>query len=171
MDRYNRIVNRLRNYKPEKHESSRLKERILMQLDSDREANKMKSSFFELLFGWTDIVWLRRSMLIISFSLIILFVAQQYLIFNRIDSLEKRMTGISTESILDFQKENMHANSVAYRMSEDVLASDSVKVSSSDLNSLIKSYRDLQERYNNLKGAIDHSIPETSLKENSKIKL
>lgn len=171
MNRYSRILDRLKSFRADDQTSDSLKRRILNQLDMTADSRRVKSSLVELLFGWADILWLRRSMVLVSFALIILFLSQQFFIFGRLSSLEDRMTGISTDNILEFQKENMHVNSVVYSMSDEMFSNDSVKVSSRDLSSLIRSYRDLQERYNNLKGSINKDVKETIKESESKLKL
>lgn len=102
---------------------------------------------FDIIFGWADIVWLRRSLTFASLLIVVIFVFQQYVIIDKISLLESRMVDISTQSLLDYQKESAIANTVKFTDEQEILLQDSIIVASKDLTGLIKSYRDLQKKY------------------------
>jgi hypothetical protein len=107
-------------------------------------------------------------MVIASLALVMIFVVQQFTVLNRLGSLEQRMMGVSTESIIEFQKENMHLNSVLYIENSNINPTDSVKVSNHDLVSLLRSYRELQKKLRDLE---ENSGTDLTDKNRDKLKL
>ncbi|MEZ4999358.1 MAG: hypothetical protein R2727_01290 [Bacteroidales bacterium] len=107
------------------------------------------------LFGWTEVVWLRRSMVVFSLVITIMFLMQQFTVYERISSIEDRIISITTENILDFQKEAIHASNAIYKLNSEMFTDDSLMVSGKDLGALVRSYRELQSRYEELQSIID----------------
>ncbi|MGM0463403.1 MAG: hypothetical protein ACQEQW_01970 [Bacteroidota bacterium] len=106
-----------------------------------------RKSGMDYVFGWTEIVWLRRSMTVASVLIVILFAVQQLFITKRIEKLEKRMISINTDKVLEYQRENVIANSVLFTGPDRKDMNDSIKVATGDLLDLVKSYRSLQAKY------------------------
>jgi len=140
MNELDRILKQLRLNKPEIEDRESFKEDIMHKIGK-------KSRRLDYLFGWTEIVWLRRSLAIASAVIVILFLLQQIHVVSRIDQIEKRMLSFNTEIILEYQRENVIVNSVILRNQEATLLTDSINVSTYDLMNLIREYRDLQAKY------------------------
>ena len=145
MENYKKAIKRIVDHKIDSDSLDRVKSSIISRIETSSEPVDTVL-ILDFLFGWADIVWLRRSMVIVSLALVMIFVVQQFTVLNRLGSLEQRMMGVSTESVIEFQKENMHLNSVLYIENSNINPNDSVKVSNRDLVSLLKSYRDLQKK-------------------------
>ncbi|HCC70807.1 MAG TPA: hypothetical protein DEQ09_06620 [Bacteroidales bacterium] len=146
MSDYNRIINKLRVFKPEIENRESLKESVMDRIGNEQS----RPDYF---FWWTEIRWLRRSMTIAASVIIGIFIIQQVLIANRIDKLEGRMISINTEKILEMQRENVIVNSVVMKNKEASRFADSILVSRDDLLSLIREYRMLQEKYDGIVGS------------------
>jgi len=158
MEDYDKFIRRVRGQRVEEDHTEELKRRIL-----EATTVKKKESYINLLigylFGWTEIPWLRTSMVVTSLAFVILIFIQQGIMVDRIGSIENRIISTNTENILRFQKEMMHANSTLVTMSSDqLIAKDSVKVAGEDLLGLLKSYRELQARYDELLEIVNQSI-------------
>jgi len=108
----------------------------------------------DFLFGWTDILWIRRGLVTLSVALVFVFVFQQFSIFNRIGQLENRMVESNTEQIIRQQGEQVLLNSVLMQEIRETEFSDSVMVADKDLRELINSYSELQSRYHDLKSEL-----------------
>ena len=173
MDRYSETLERLRGYEPSAQETDRLKEKILRSLPEERN-----SGWYEwiagLFFGWTEVLWLRRAMVVFSALITIVFVFQQFTVYERMNSIEERIISITTDNILDFQKETIHASNAIYKLNSELFADDSLMVSGKDLGALVRSYRELQSRYEELQSIIDAGESDRTIEKlpgNEKLKL
>ncbi len=148
-DKLDKIYSRLDSYKPEPEDRSDM---IRNVMDKTSEPNKEQSigKIMNILFGWTEILWVRRGLITISMGLIFVFVFQQFSIVSRIGQLESRMVESSTEKILRQQGEHVLLNSVIMKEMQEGQLQDSVMVSDKDLRDLVNSYSDLQRRYQDL---------------------
>ena len=140
MEELDRILKQLKLNKPVIKDREFLREGIMNGITK-------KSRRLDYLFGWTEIVWLRRSLATASVVIVIMFALQQLRVVSRIDKLEKRMLSFNTEKILEYQRENVIVNSVIMHSQETAILADSIKVSTNDLLNLIREYRDLQTKY------------------------
>lgn len=154
MKELEKILKQLRLYKPRPDERDLLRENIMQQI-------RRKDSGINYFFGWTEIIWLRRSMSVAAVLIIGLFIIQQAFVVGRIDELEKRMVNINTENILDYQRENVMLNSILLEEEVEGVYDDSLKVASDDLLDLVRSYRDLQKKYEEMLGEIKKNRSES----------
>lgn len=145
MDKYSELIEKISNLRTDQGSLDNLRERIVAAANNQRAVRGLP--LYDLLFGWTNIVWLRRGLITASLLLFAIFVIQQYVIINRIDFLETRMVSITPGSITEFQREAMRTNSQILDLAGDNNKSDSINVSVRDLAALIREYRDLQEKY------------------------
>lgn len=143
MKELDKIIGLLRNYKPDLHDRYKLEKDIIKSINT-------RKSLPDIIFGWADIVWLRRSLAVASLLIIAVFVIQQSVLINRIDKLEDRVTGFNTEMILDYQRENVRVNAVMMENQGYSMLSDSINIARDDLLKLLKEYRDLQTRYEDM---------------------
>lgn len=143
MKKLDKIIERIRSHNPGLEDRKELIDSIMSATGKDNSRNWQ-------VYNWTEIAWLRRSLSIASVIIVLFFCGQQVLMTNRIDKLEKRMISINTDNILQYQRENVMANSVLYRDADRKTLADSIKVATDDLLDLVKSYRDLQLKYENV---------------------
>jgi len=153
MTKYDEIINKLKGFSPEIRGKDFHVQKIM---DRTISISRERNSIYNFIFGWSNILWLRRSLAAASIFIVSLFVFQQFVIVNRIGSLEKRMVEINTENILENQKENVIVNAAIFRITDETNLTDSIKVARKDLRSLVGSYRDLLKRYNELEDEIRH---------------
>ncbi len=143
MKELDKIKEHLRAFEPQLEDREELKEGVIKKISS----SKIELDYF---FGWTDIVWLRRSLAVASVSIVMFFCVQQVFVARRIDSLEKRMISINTDKVLEYQREKVIANSVVFTDLDRKNLNDSIKVATGDLLDLVKSYRSLQAKYESM---------------------
>lgn len=148
-DKLDKIYSRLDSYKPEPEDRSGMI-RNIMDRTSESNTEQSIGKIMNILFGWTEILWVRRGLITISMGLIFVFVFQQFSIVSRIGQLESRMVESSTEKILRQQGEHVLLNSVIMKEMQEGQLQDSVMVSDKDLRDLVNSYSDLQRRYQDL---------------------
>jgi len=140
MKKLDKIIYHLREYKPELHDRYTLEENIIKNINARKRLP-------DILFGWTDIVWLRRSLAVASLFIIGVFVIQQSILINRIEELEERVTYFNTEMILEYQRKNVRANAVIMKKQGYNIFNDSINIARDDLLEMIREYRDLQAKY------------------------
>jgi hypothetical protein len=121
--------------------------------DSIMQNIKSRKRKIDYIFGWTDIIWLRKTLALASLIIVLAFIIQQLFVVDRINKLEKRMISINTEKILEYQRENVIVNSVIMEQPETSLLADSIKVSTDDLLNLLREYKELQYRYEKILGS------------------
>jgi hypothetical protein len=148
-DKLDKIYSRLDSYNPEPEDRADII-RNVMDITSESSSRTSLEKLMTVLFGWTEILWVRRGLVTISMGLIFVFVFQQFSIVSRIGRLESRMVESSTEKILKQQGEHVLLNSVIMKEIQEGQLQDSVMVSDKDLRDLIDSYSELQRRYQDL---------------------
>jgi hypothetical protein len=148
-EKLDKIYSRLNSYSPEPLEKDALI-RNVMDMTSEPGSNKLISLIMNILFGWAEILWIRRGFIAISAGLIFAFIFQQFSIVSRIGQLESRMVESNTEQLIRQQGEHVLLNSVIIKEMEEDQLQDSIMVSDKDLRDLINSYSELQSRYQDL---------------------
>ena len=138
----------MKGYSVSDSDMERVRIRINRELDI-LDPNERGYSVIDLIFSWIDRLWLRRSLVLVSLSLLVIFVIQQSVMIDRIGSIEQRMSSTNINNILEYQR---MIQSASFRgngltgIGED----DSLKVSVRDLGALIESYREMQNSYRRL---------------------
>lgn len=160
MERYKRVTGRLREYSFPDEAKQRVSSRINNHIDEVTDAITAADrghGVINFLFGWIDMLWLRRGLAIASGGILLVFTVQQTILIKRVGLIEERMTGATTSNILEYQK---GIQSVVYEEMEisGLKETDSVKVSLRDLGELISSYRELQSRYGRLKSMSEGDV-------------
>ncbi|MDZ7740065.1 MAG: hypothetical protein U5K32_13585 [Bacteroidales bacterium] len=146
-----KILQKLRDQVPSLTGRYELEERIMQRISRPE-------GFLTYFFAWTEVGWLRRSLAVASVFLLLAFGVQQLFIARRIGDLEKRMISFNTEKVLEYQREKVIANSVIFTDTEKRILADSLIVSTDDLMELVKSYRELQKKYEDLRQATKPAI-------------
>ena len=106
-----------------------------------------QGKFSSYLFSWTEIGWIRGAMAAAAVLIIGIFIIQQLVITDRINSLEKQL--IRTVHTLNNHEPSLGImQKVMFNMvTKDQAMEDSITISRSDLEELLKSYSELQENY------------------------
>jgi len=146
MNGLDKLIRQLRMHMPEIHERDLLKESIMHKISN-------KNRKLDYVFGWTEIAWLRRSLSIAAILITGLFVGQQLFLIRSINKLEERMVSFNTDKILEFHRENVIANQVIMQDPEASILADSIKISTDDLLKLMREYRELQDKYDQIMGS------------------
>lgn len=146
MNESDKLIKRLRIYRPEIVDREELKASIMQKTGK-------RTRQVDYIFGWTEIGWLRRSLSVASILIIGLFVGQQLFVIDRINNIEERMVSFNTDKILQFQRENVILNSLILEDPEVSHLADSISVSTYDLMQLLRDYRELQNKYEKMQGS------------------
>ena len=155
--KYNEVKERLKRFIPTLQNEADLVSSII-KLTDDRRSVNIFDYVIRILFGWTDLLLVRRGLAVISLFFVFLFLFQQVNIIHRINSLEGRIVGGSTQNIIEYQQHKVKINSLQYNNGPGSLLNDSIVVADRDLRDLINSYTELQKEYEDLQKQVRLSL-------------
>ncbi|MCD4769684.1 MAG: hypothetical protein K8R35_05900 [Bacteroidales bacterium] len=155
--KYNKVKEKLKRFIPTLQNEADLVSSII-KLTDDRRSVSILDSVIDIFFGWTNLLWVRRGFAVISLFIVFLFLFQQVKIIHRINSLEGRIVGGSTQNIIEYQQHKVKINSLQYNNGPGSLLNDSIVVADRDLRDLINSYTELQKKYEDLQKQVRLSL-------------
>jgi hypothetical protein len=144
-EKYDRILNILRKSKPLLTDTSDLEETVMERIQKIDNKTMPDQGFFDYLFGWVYIGWIRKGLIAASVLIISLFAWQQSLILRRINSLEKQ-TILSESQLFSGTPSGLEEKLLLYKLSGRK-SPGSYTISEKQLNRLLKSYKELQTKY------------------------
>ena len=148
-EKYERILQALRKSKPDVPWYELMEDEIMRRISRKHGAS---SGFFDFLFGWIYVSWVRRSLVAASFALLGFFLWQQNSILNQIDELGKQVRSNKTISPYD-PSVSIEKKHMLLRLSQE--KSGNIVVSQEDLSKLLDSINNLNIRYKDLLDAMD----------------
>lgn len=168
-DKYKKILKALRSSKPELGNTDLLEQRILNAIRSSGNRGEKGPGIFDFLFGWAYIGWVRTALIGVSVFLVGLFIYQQSLILRRLDALESRTITSSGQ----FVKMPYEGSFSKFKILG--VKSGLIPVSEKQVDEMIKSYNELENKYKDLMKVIENDpeikkMIEDKLSERSKRK-
>jgi len=148
-ERYTRIVNILRNSRPDLSKPSEIENEIIGRIQSKKTRSGRIPDFIEAIFGWVYIGWVRRSLIGVSVVLISIFVYQQAFIFRQVKEISKQIVITGNESSA-VSSSVLDKRLTLYRMSSRLSPAGEIRISESQLEELLDSYNELQVKYKDL---------------------
>lgn len=152
-EKYEKLINNIRKIQPILDQKEKLVDDVMDKL-RHTGSKVITRGFFDFIFAWADKMWIRRSMAMASFLLITVFLFQQFMIINRIGDLEIRMVNGTSDDFNRYLIQKGSTGSVLRMISEEEMAGDSLFIAERDLIDLIRSYKDLQEKYEELENLV-----------------
>ncbi len=148
---YSSLLEKLKSSKPALSDKEKLVDDVMHTIRDAKQQPTIPEKLSHYFFGWADVVWIRGAMALAATLLIGIFIIQQVVITDRINSLEKQLV----RNVNTFQNretdmgimQKVLLNVVA----KDQMADDSITVSRSDLEELLNSYLELKEDYDEMK--------------------
>jgi hypothetical protein len=145
-EQYTLLTDKLGSLHTEPPHAAILASKILSKIQSERGMRSGLTYFFTIIFGWTVMPWVRRSMAIASFLLITTFIYQQYQIMMRFRDLEEKISdGFGRIDVRSTSSGNTNLNFMMLR--GRLLSADSINISVEDIKALINSYDELRSSY------------------------
>ena len=150
-DKYFKVIKVLKGNKPTLPDKKELIDGVMQKIRGEAQKTTVHEKLSNYLFGWADIGWVRGTMALAATVLIGIFIIQQVVITDRINSLEKQLvrtvnTYQNQETDLGIMQKVL-LNVVA----KDQMADDSITVSRSDLEELLNAYLELKKNYDEIK--------------------
>ncbi len=150
-DHYSNLIEKLKNNKPALSEKEELIEGVMQKIRGAEQHLTIPEKLSHYLFGWADIAWIRGTMAAAATLFIGIFIIQQVVITDRINSLEKQL--VKTVNTIQNQEPDLGIMQKVFLnvVAKDQMADDSITVSRSDLEELLESYLELKKDYDEMK--------------------
>ena len=149
-DKYSKVIEVLKGNKPVLANKEKLIDDVMRRIQEPVEKFTFQEKLSNYLFGWADIGWIRGTMAIAATVFIGIFIVQQVIITDRVNTLEKQL--IRTVNTINTQEPDLGIMQKVLLniVAKDQMAEDSIIISRSDLEELLNSYLELQENYDNM---------------------
>ena len=150
-DKYFKVIEALKANKPVLDNKEKLTDNVIDRIREPVEKTIIQYKLRKYIFGWAEIGWMRRAMAMAAVVFLGIFIFQQLVITDRINSLEKQL--IRTVNTINIQEPDLGIMQKALLnlVAKEQMEEDSITVSRSDLEELMNSYLKLQNNYDNLK--------------------
>lgn len=148
-DKYYKVIEVLKGNKPALANKEKLTDDIMRRIQEPVEKFTFQEKLSNYLFGWADIGWIRGTMAIAATVFIGIFIVQQLVITDRINSLEKQL--IRTVNTINTQEPDLGIMQKVFLniVAKDQMIEDSITISRSDLEDLLNSYLELEQNHEN----------------------
>ena len=155
-EKYRQIITLLKNSKPKVRDGKDIEREIMTRISSMSKRKQADFTVFDLLFGWTEIVWIRRSLITVSAMLVILFVYQQSLIVKQINWLSGQIVTNNGEMVRSSLSE-YSGRIKLLKISGSRIQDEKNTISTEQLDLLLESLEKLRTDYDNLMKIINEN--------------
>jgi hypothetical protein len=146
--KYNKVVEMLRRSKPVIKDQEAFYEKILHELRREKHNRVLFDRISDLLFGWVYIGWVRRSLITVSFAILLVFIYQQSVILHRINAIDRQT--VFTSSQLMPELNDRIDTRLLYKRIGFIYPAGRGKLSEKQVDDLIKSFNELQVKYKDI---------------------
>jgi hypothetical protein len=153
-DKYKKVLNLLRHSSPKLDGIETIEENIMGRLRSKDSMHRSFPDLIETLFSWTYISWVRRSLVTASILLVLFFIYQQSVILKGVNDINKRAITGRTESF-PVPGYSIGKQLMILRLTGRKIATSDLEFSGRQIEQLIDSYNELEEKYSDLVRIID----------------
>jgi hypothetical protein len=172
--KYKDVIGFLRRSEPVITDQEALTERIIQEIRRKKPSSRLFDLISDYLFSWVYIGWVRRSLIAVSFAILLVFVFQQSVILKRINAIDRQ--AIFTSNQLIPQVNDKLDTRLLYKRVEYSLPASRKELSDKQIDELIKSFNELQVKYKDILKLIEDdpdlkNYIEKKLKQNEREKL
>lgn len=151
-EKYEKVIDALRKSGPKLDSSTEIEQNVLSILMKKQQTPAPMFHFFEIIFGWVYIGWVRRCLIGASFLLVGLFVGQQNNIQRQLDYLRRDVSRITAYDPTDALEKKMMVYKLSGSHQEKPGA---VIIPEEQLNKLLDSINDLKIKYTDIMDIIN----------------
>ncbi|MDP4223877.1 MAG: hypothetical protein Q8868_11245 [Bacteroidota bacterium] len=148
-EKYNKAVRILRRSKPELKGSEVIGENVIRMIGETKGKHASFQDLLETIFAWTYVGWVRRSLVTASLLLVLFFVYQQTMILRGVNEISKREIK-SSDGTSSISANRIERQLMMFRLTGKGLAADKTTISKEQLEQILESYNELQNKYSNL---------------------
>jgi hypothetical protein len=153
-DNYHKILNLLQKSTPLLNSTGDIENEVLRRIKKSNQSGVSLSEMIDFLFGWVYIGWVRRSLIIASMALILVFVYQQGVILKRIEVIS-RQTIVTDKEFVSTPAGQIEKMMTVYKMTGRIYPSKTITVSERQMKELLETVKDLQVKYRDLEDLIE----------------
>ena len=172
-NKFERLLNVLRESKPNLDNPEDIEEKVMERILQTRNKEEKSSDIFDYLFSWVYIGWVRKSLIAASVLIVIIFGYQQTMILKQMNNLAART--IFNESLMTTGiADDIGDKLLLYKLTGSKQNDKQITISERQMKRLIKSFNELQFKYNDLIKLIEENpdlkkyIDENMTKNNKK---
>jgi hypothetical protein len=154
--KYRKVMEVLKKSEPVTGSQEEIEREVINRIISMPKEEKESFSIFNFLFGWTEIGWVRRSLVTASLFLVMIFVYQQSVIV-------KQLNWISTQIVVNSEKpvritiSDFSGKLRLLRISGSRVPQNGSQVSEKQLDMIMEALDKLQTDYDNLYKIIEEN--------------
>jgi hypothetical protein len=89
--KYEKVLEILKRTKPVLGSTGQIEENVLYRISDKQKSKSNTLDLLDFLFGWTYIVWVRRSLVTASVFILVAFVFQQSIMMKQINNLSRQI--------------------------------------------------------------------------------
>ena len=174
-DKYNRILNSLRKSQPHLNSTDEIQREVIRRVSKTSDSKFGLSEIVDFLFGWVYIWWVRRSLIVASVIMVVIFVWQQGIIIKQINYLSRQTTIINGEKSIG-PADVLEKRLLMFKLSDQKFSSRNITITGMEMKQLLDSVNDLQIKYKDLMKLIEEDPElkqyiENKLIENNRTKI
>ncbi len=148
-DKLEKILHLLRKAEPVLISTDEIEEEVIRRISKSNSMDVLLSNAVGFLFGWIYIGWVRRSMVAVSIVLVVLFIWQQALLMKQINYLSSQVIFSEAEYVSD-ESDVIEKKLMMYKLSGKKLPVQYITISKKQMDLLLESVSDLEEKYKDL---------------------
>jgi hypothetical protein len=148
-DKYKRTIEILKKSRAVLDSTDAIEREVLIRISSSVTKEPESFSIFNFLFGWTEIVWIRRSLITVSVMLVAIFIYQQSMIVKQLNWLSTQIV-INQERPVYTTQSDLVSRMKLLKISGSRIQHKNSTISEQQLDMLIESFDRLQTDYDNL---------------------
>jgi len=153
-EKYNKAIKLLKQSRPVLDSANIIEQEVIRKISSEVVPGTNDFSIVNWLFGWADIVWIRRSLITVSAMLVLLFVYQQSMIVKQLNWLNSHIVVSQDKPGYTMQSE-LSGRLRLMRISGSRLNEKANSISDEQLENIIESRDKLQTDYNDVMKIIE----------------
>ena len=153
-NRYEKAVKIIRKSKPVLSNPGVIEDAVMSSIRDKEKDRGMLTGLVESIYGWIYIGWVRRSLVGVALIIFTVFVYQQADILRSVRSLEKEIVSIRSEQP-SVNVRDLERRLTVFKISSKISTGRKIEVYESQLQEIIDSYKNLEQKYENLNRIIE----------------
>jgi len=153
-NRYEKAVKIIRKSKPVLSNPGVIEDAVMSSIRDKEKDRGMLTGLVESIYGWIYIGWVRRSLVGAALIIFTVFVYQQADILRSVRSLEKEIVSIRSEQPT-VNVRDLERRLTVFKISSKISTGRKIEVYESQLQEIIDSYKNLEQKYENLNRIIE----------------
>lgn len=155
---YKRVVDLLRKSKPVLDSSSGIEREVVERIKIQKAQKSDFSRISDFIFGWVDIVWVRRTLITASCFMLVIFIWQQGIMMRKISEIS-RINEVPVKAVYPMQTNDYEQILTDYGNNYGKFPVTTGTIPVSDVKELLESLKEMESKYREI-GKLIESDPE-----------